>query len=201
MGTCGGSSRGLEQIVDIVPVVQLLHVPVRQPVDSVVEVPTIISVASLLLQRLLELAIPLPGGGGRNAGLQGILPGQSSTSTYSSEERISGRIVEQNVLPSSEERISERIVEENVFPSSEERISDRIVEQIVLPPSEERISERIVEQIVDIPGGGLQDFRPGQSSTSSSHIPAQVVDVPARGAETFHVPPDSELAVHVTPSG
>ena len=27
----------------------------------------------------------------------------------------------------------------------------------------------------------------------------QVVDVPARGAETFHVPPDSELAVHVTP--
>ena len=25
------------------------------------------------------------------------------------------------------------------------------------------------------------------------------MDVPARGAETFHVPPDSELAVHVTP--
>ena len=28
--------------------------------------------------------------------------------------------------------------------------------------SEERISERIVEQIVDIPGGGLQGFRPVQ---------------------------------------
>ena len=28
--------------------------------------------------------------------------------------------------------------------------------------SKKRISERIMEQIVDIPGGGLQDFRPGQ---------------------------------------
>ena len=36
--------------------------------------------------------------------------------------------------------------------------------------SQERISERIVEQIVDsrVFGGGLQDFRPGQSSSASS---------------------------------
>ena len=50
--------------------------------------------------------------------------------------------------------------------------------------SEERISERIVEQIVDIPGGGLQDFRPGQSSSSSSHFPAGVpgaLDEPGQG--------------------
>ena len=33
-----------------------------------------------------------------------------------------------------------------------------------------RISERIMEQIVDIPGGGLQSFRPGQISSSSSHF-------------------------------
>ena len=43
--------------------------------------------------------------------------------------------------------------------------------------SEERISERIVEQIVDIPRGGLQDFRPGQSSSSSSHVPAGISEV------------------------
>ena len=30
--------------------------------------------------------------------------------------------------------------------------------------SEERIFERIVEQIVDLPGGGFQEFRPGQVS-------------------------------------
>ena len=33
-----------------------------------------------------------------------------------------------------------------------------------------------MEQIVDFPvsGGGLQDFRPGQSSSSSSYFPAGV---------------------------
>ena len=47
-----------------------------------------------------------------------------------------------------------------------------------------RISERIVEQIVDFPGGGVQDFRPGQSSSSSSHVPAGVhgsADGPGEG--------------------
>ena len=43
-----------------------------------------------------------------------------------------------------------------------------------MPSTHERISERIVEQIVAFPGGGLQDFRPGQSSSSSSHFPADI---------------------------
>ena len=42
--------------------------------------------------------------------------------------------------------------------------------------SKTRISKRIVEQIVDIPGGLLQDFRPGQSSSSSSHVPSRADD-------------------------
>ena len=49
--------------------------------------------------------------------------------------------------------------------------------------SGERISERTVEQTIDPPGGGLQDFRPGLSS-SSSYFPAGVpeaLDEPGPG--------------------
>ena len=50
----------------------------------------------------------------------------------------------------------------------------------------ERISERIAEQIVDFPvsRGGLQDFRPGQGSSSSLHVPArdqEGLDEPGEG--------------------
>ena len=47
--------------------------------------------------------------------------------------------------------------------------------------SQKRISEQIVEQIVGIPGGGLQDFRPRQSSSSSSHVPVRAYDAPGFG--------------------
>ena len=40
---------------------------------------------------------------------------------------------------------------------------------------QERISERLLEQMIDcVPGGGPQGFRPGQSSSSSSHRPAGI---------------------------
>ena len=65
-----------------------------QLAEQLVEVPTIVSCS--LLQRTMEqhVDIPVPGRGGRNAGLQGFLPEQSSTATHSSEERISERSVE-----------------------------------------------------------------------------------------------------------
>ena len=61
-----------------------------QLVEQLVEVPTIVSYSSL--QRTMEqhVDIPVPGRGG----LLCFLPGQSSTVTHSSEERISERIVE-----------------------------------------------------------------------------------------------------------
>ena len=90
-----------EQVIEV-PKILLDDVPVRTAVvtqlaDQLVEVLTIISFSSL--QRIVEqnVAIPVPGGGGRLAGLQGVLPGQSSTAPQFSEERISERFVEQIV--------------------------------------------------------------------------------------------------------
>ena len=43
-----------------------------------------------------------------------------------------------------------------------------------------------MEQIVDFPfGGGRQDFRPGQSSSSSSHVPAGVHEALDEPGECF----------------
>ena len=124
------------------PKILLEDVPMRrfcrdtQLVEQLVEVPTPVSYSSLF-QRTVEqhVDIPVPVGGGRDAGLQGFLPEQSSTFSFSSSERI---------------------------------------------------SERIMEQIVDFPvaGGGLHDFRPGQSSSSVAHSPAAWLgteDEPFRG--------------------
>ena len=136
-----------EQVIEV-PKILLEYVPVRTAVvtqlaEQLVEVPTTISFSSL--QRIVEqnVAIPVPGGGGRLAGLQGVLPGQSSTAPQFSEERI---------------------------------------------------SERFVKQIVDIPGGRLQSFRPGQSSSASSSSPAGVhenTDEP-RERVFFALSPDLE---------
>ena len=74
------------------------------------------------MEQNADIPVPL-GRGGRHAGFQGSPPEQSSTAALSSAERI---------------------------------------------------SERIVEQNVDIPvGGGLQDFRPGHSSSSVARSPAE----------------------------
>ena len=67
-----------------------------------------------------------------------------------------------------------------------------------LPPTHERISERVVEQIVAIPGGGLQGFRSGQSSSASFSSPAGVhedANVPAKKkVRRPQPPPKSEGA-------
>ena len=70
----------------------------EQTAEQLVEVPTIIS-SSSLLQRTVEqnVDIPVLGRGGRNVGLQGFPPRQSSTAQLASQERSSERIVEQIV--------------------------------------------------------------------------------------------------------
>ena len=70
----------------------------EQTAEQLVEVPTMISYSSLL-QRTVEqnVVIPVLGRGGRNVGLQGFSPRQSSTAQLASQERSSERIVEQIV--------------------------------------------------------------------------------------------------------
>ena len=84
---------GAEHVLDCeaerVPARRLCREP--QLVEQLVEVPTIL----YFLKQKVD--IPVPGAGGRHADLQGFLPGQSSTAPQFSEERISKRIVEQNV--------------------------------------------------------------------------------------------------------
>ena len=85
-----------EQVIDV-PKMFIERIPprtlVREPqlAEQLVEVPTIVSFSSL--QRIMEqtVDIPVPQGGGRIAGSQGFLPGQSSTA----QERISARLLEQ----------------------------------------------------------------------------------------------------------
>ena len=90
-----------EQAIEV-PKIVLDDVPVRTSVrdtqlaEQLVEVPTFVSFSSF--QRIMEqhVDIPVPRRGGRSTGLQGFLPGQSSTaSSSSSKKRISERTVKQ----------------------------------------------------------------------------------------------------------
>ena len=91
-----------EQVIEV-PMILPEDVSLRtafrdtQLVEQLVEVPTLVSWS--LLQRIMEqnVGIPVLGGGGRIAGLQGFLPRQSSTSLPGPQERISERNVEQIV--------------------------------------------------------------------------------------------------------
>ena len=91
-----------EQVIEV-PKILPLDVPMRaalrvtQLVEQLVEVPTTVSYSSLLRTAEQLVDIPVPGGGGGISGAQGFLPRQSSTALHGSLERISERIVAQNV--------------------------------------------------------------------------------------------------------
>ena len=90
------------QVIEVPKITQYI-IPQRSAdlvprmVEQLVEVPTIVSYSSL--QRTVEhrVDIPVPGLGGRSSGLQGVLPGKSSTTPQLSKKRISERTVEQIV--------------------------------------------------------------------------------------------------------
>ena len=68
----------------------------EQTAEQLVEVPTIMFYSSLLQRTVKQnVDIPVLRRGGRNVGLQGFPPRQSSTAQHASQERCSERIVEQ----------------------------------------------------------------------------------------------------------
>ena len=137
-----------------------------QLAEQLVEMPTILF---FLKQRIPEQIVdnPVPHGGrGASEGLQGFLPGHSSL------KRTANKIADLSAPRSGVPRLQGFLPEQSSTATSSSSL--------------ERISERNVEQIVDSRrfGGGLQDFRPGQSSSSSSHDPARVseaLDEPGEG--------------------
>ena len=153
-----------EQVIEV-PKLSQDRIPQRlvesrppQMAEQLVEVPTVLSFSSLQQQSAEQIIdIPAPRRRRGHGGLQGLRPEQSSTASFSSAERISERTVVLHVdIP---------------VPGREGRASGL---QGFLPGQgsatlQKRISELILEQFGDFSGGGLQDFRPGQSSPSSSH--------------------------------
>ena len=69
-----------------------MRTPVREPqlAEQLVEVPTIVSWSLLQLITKQNVDIPVPGRGGRISGLQGFLPGQSSSASSSSPAGVHG---------------------------------------------------------------------------------------------------------------
>ena len=59
-----------------------------QLAEQLVEVPTIVTYSFLQRIREQNVDIPVPGGGGRHAGLQGFRPGQSSSSSSHVPARV-----------------------------------------------------------------------------------------------------------------
>ena len=166
-----------EQVI-AVPKILPHEVPPRrlcrdtQLAEQLVEVPTILY---FLKQRIPEQIddIPVPHGGrGASGGLQGFLPGHSSL------KRTANKIADLPAPGSGVRRLQGFLPEQNSTATSSSSL--------------ERISERNVEQIVvSRVGEGLQDFLPGQSSSSSSHDPArgfEALDEPGDGVfRTFPI--------------
>ena len=143
-----------EQVI-AVPKILSHDVPPRrlcrdtQLAEQLAEVPTILYfLKQRIPKQIVDNAVP-HGGRGASGGLQGFLPGHVEQTVdfpapCSGVRRLQGFLPEQSSTATSS--------------SSLKRISERNVEQIA-------VSRGF--------GEGLQDFLPGQSSSSSSHDPAR----------------------------
>ena len=147
----------MEHIVDFVcfaPVVQILDAPVPQTVDQLPDVLRFLDRLTTVPEQVIEVPKILPEdvpfrASLRDPQLAEQLVEVPTTVSYSWHIPVPGRGGRSSGL-------------QGFLPGQGSK---------ALLSSEERISARIVEQIVDIPRGGIQEFHPGQSSSSSSHSP------------------------------
>ena len=170
----------MEHIVDFVccaPLVQILDAPVPQLVEQLPDVFRFCDRLSTFPEQVIEVPKIPP----EDVPFRAVLR----------DPQLAEQLVEVPTIVSYSSL--QRIMEQNVdipVPGRGRRVSGL---QGSLPrqsstatrSSKKRISRRIAEQIVDIRGGGLQDFRPGQSSSSSSHFPAGVPEAPDEPGQGF----------------
>ena len=154
--------RTAEQIVDLVPVVPLLHAFVPQKVEQLVDI--LAPLDFRVAEQVIEVPkIVCPPRAARTVLRAPQTADQLVEASYSS---LLQRTMEQNVAIPVPFGRGGRNADLQGFLRGQGPTAPSL--------SLERISEQIVEQTVDIPaaGGGLGDFRPGQSSSSIAHSPA-----------------------------
>ena len=163
----------MEQLADVVPMVQILDIPVPQMVEQLADI-----------MRFFDTLLPVPE---QVIEVPKILLDEVPVRTAVRDTQLVEQLVEVPTIVSysSLQRTMEQHVDIPV-PCRGGRISGLQG----FPPGQCSTAqhgslERIVEQFVDIPvSGGLQEFRPEQSSSSSSHVPAGVheaLDEPGEG--------------------
>ena len=171
--------RIVEQIVDPVPLVPLLHVVVPQMVEQLVDF------LSPLDFRIAEQVIEVP---------NIVCPLRAARTVLSAPQTVE-QLVEVST-PVSYSSVLQRTMEQHVdIPVPFGRggrnadLQGFLRGQSSTAPqfSTERISERIGEQNVDIlaAGGGLHDFRPSQSSSSVARSPADWLNTEDEAFQEF----------------
>ena len=168
----------VEHLADLAPLVQILDALVPQMVDQLLEIVQFFRALSPVPEQVVEVPKLLPYDVPMRAAVR--------------DTQLAEQLVEVPTIKSffSLQRTMEQHVDIPVPGRGWRNVGlqgfPREQSSTVTASSQERLSERIVEQIVDfsVCGGGLQDFRPGQSSSSSSHFPAgvhEVLDEPGQG--------------------